>query len=75
MSCIASAVSSVSTSGSTCRKVRPAASTVETPSVVSEPVGRVVGAEREDVGVGEVSHRPLTLGGDHRRPEVRRMAV
>src|SRR6185312_14742576 len=47
MSCIAVSVSSRSASGSTCRNVRPPASTVLTPSVVSRrygvssgPVGR-----------------------------------
>ncbi|SLH48066.1 Uncharacterised protein [Mycobacteroides abscessus subsp. abscessus] len=39
MSCIASAVSIRSTSGSTCRKVRPLCSKVLTPSVVSSRYG------------------------------------
>ena len=39
MSCIASAVSRRMASGSTCRKVLPPASNVETPSVVTSRYG------------------------------------
>ncbi len=61
MSCIASAVSACSIAGSTCRNVSPPAENVLTPVGAEEPVRRVVGAEREQVGVSE-----LGLSGGHR---------
>ena len=57
MSRIASRASRVSASGSTCRKRRPAASTVDTPSVGQQAVLGVVRPEREQRLVGEVAHR------------------
>ena len=62
MSCIASAVSRRSASGSTCRKVRPSASKVRDALGGDQPVRRVVGADREQVGVAELGHRRCPQG-------------
>ena len=61
MSCIASAVSRRIAAEETSRKVRPPASNVDTPSVVTSRYGVSVGADRQQVGVAELG----TVGVTH----------